>query len=215
MTREHDNSISALNLELEASSGDQTEIDNEPAESSAVRADQQRKKFFYWLRFILLWLLIGILFSQFVLQRNTVFGESMLPTLHSHDELLVEKVSRFFGGISRGDIVTCKSLLANSDRNTNIVKRVIGLPGEHIEIKDGHIYIDNQILPEDYLADGVTTEPFADVFQNVRLADDQYYILGDNRPHSQDSRFFGPVNKNDITGEVLFCFYPFSRFGIP
>ncbi|HHU07946.1 MAG TPA: signal peptidase I, partial [Clostridiaceae bacterium] len=117
-------------LELEMNSGEQIRADSDLANAAGVKAKEQRKQFFYWLRFVLFWLIIGILFSQFVLQRNTVYGESMVPTLYSLDELLVEKVTRFFGGISRGDIVTCRSHLGNSEQNTNIVKRVIGLPGE-------------------------------------------------------------------------------------
>ena len=138
MNSEHDHYSSNLNLELEMDSGDQISTDSELAEKEAEKDKEQRKQFFYWLRFILFWLIIGILFSQFILQRNTVYGESMVPTLYSRDELLVEKVSRFFGGISRGDIVTCKSHLGNSEQDTNIVKRVIGIPGDHIVIKDGY-----------------------------------------------------------------------------
>ncbi|HHU08379.1 MAG TPA: signal peptidase I, partial [Clostridiaceae bacterium] len=93
--------------------------------------------------------------------------------------------------------------------------RVIGLPGERIEIKDGHVYINGLLLSEEYLAPGVTTSVFTAIFQDVLLGADEYYVLGDNRPYSQDSRFFGPVNKKDITGEILIRFYPFSRFGIP
>lgn len=215
MNSEHDHNSSNLNLELEMDSGDQISIDSELAEKETEKAKKQRKQFFYWLRFILFWLIIGILFSQFILQRNTVYGESMVPTLYSRDELLVEKVSRFFGGISRGDIVTCKSHLGNSEQDTNIVKRVIGIPGDHIVIKDGCVYIDNHLLTEEYLDPEVTTSAFSDAFQDVLLADDEYYVMGDNRSHSQDSRFFGPVKKKDITGEVLIRFYPFSRFGKP
>lgn len=215
MNSEHDHYSSNLNLELEMDSGDQISTDSELAEKEAEKDKEQRKQFFYWLRFILFWLIIGILFSQFILQRNTVYGESMVPTLYSRDELLVEKVSRFFGGISRGDIVTCKSHLGNSEQDTNIVKRVIGIPGDHIVIKDGCVYIDNHLLTEEYLDPEVTTSAFSDAFQDVLLADDEYYVMGDNRSHSQDSRFFGPVKKKDITGEVLIRFYPFSRFGKP
>ena len=215
MNSEHDHYSSNLNLELEMDSGDEISTDSELAEKEAEKDKEQRKQFFYWLRFILFWLIIGILFSQFILQRNTVYGESMVPTLYSRDELLVEKVSRFFGGISRGDIVTCKSHLGNSEQDTNIVKRVIGIPGDHIVIKDGCVYIDDQLLTEEYLDPEVTTSAFSDAFQDVLLADDEYYVTGDNRPYSKDSRFFGPVKKKDITGEVLIRFYPFSRFGKP
>lgn len=180
-----------------------------------AKADAQRKNFFSWLRFIALWLVIGLLISQFVLQRNTVFGDSMLPTLYSRDELLVEKISRHFGGIARGDIVTCRSYLSHQGPDTYIVKRVIGLPHETVEIREGHVYIDGELLPEDYLAENVVTRPIVDDFRKVKLAADEYYVLGDNRSQSQDSRYFGPVNKKDIMGEVLIRFYPFSRFGRP
>lgn len=211
--------------------GDESKEINKSAEMSVLTEDEQlakkdlddttrkrleqRKSLFSWLRYILLWLIIGLLISQFVLQRNTVYGESMVPNLYNQDELLVEKISRFFGGISRGDIVTCKSYIGNNEKNSSLVKRVIGLPGEKIEIRAGHVYINDDLLQEDYLAPEIKTIVVSERFNSIVLAEDEYYLLGDNRSHSQDSRYFGPVKKADITGEVLLRFYPFDRFGVP
>lgn len=195
----------------EAGAADNDDREPDPMDKAAER----RKNFFSWARFIIIWLLIGIFISQFVLQRNTVFGDSMLPTLYNRDELLVEKVSRYFGGISRGDIITCRSQLLGNSGETYIVKRVIGLPGELVEIKDGLVHIDGNVLEEGYLPAGLKTDAVRDEFRSVTLAADEYYIMGDNRPQSQDSRYFGPVKKKDISGEVLIRFYPFNRLGRP
>jgi signal peptidase I len=189
------------------------EDDQEP--NPQDKDQEKRKNFFSWVRFIVIWLVIGVLISQFVLQRNTVFGDSMVPNLYNGDELLVEKISRYFGGISRGDIITCRSQLLGGKGETYIVKRVIGLPGESVEIKDGQVHIDGNVLEENYLPAGLRTDAIREEFQSVVLAEDEYYLMGDNRPQSQDSRYFGPVKKKDISGEVLIRFYPFNRFGRP
>lgn len=169
-----------------------------------------------WLKYILLAILVGLLLVIFVVQRNFVVGNSMLPTLEADDQLLVEKVSKWFGGIGRGDIVTIDSHeLPRRDDEPNIIKRVIGIPGDKVEIAAGQVYLNDQLLDEPYLAADTVTRSHNQAYSLVILAENEYYVLGDNRDGSLDSRSFGPVPQNGIIGEVLLRFYPFDKMGKP
>jgi signal peptidase I len=169
-----------------------------------------------WLKYILVAILLGLLLVIFVVQRNFVVGNSMLPTLQHDDQLLVEKVTKWFGGISRGDIVTIDSHeLPRRDNEPNIIKRVIGVPGDKVEISAGQVYLNDQLLEEPYLAEGTVTNSRNQDYSLVILGKDEYYVLGDNRDASLDSRSFGPVPQSGIIGEVLLRFYPFDKIGRP
>ncbi len=169
-----------------------------------------------WLRYILLAVVIGLLLVVFVAQRNAVIGQSMAPTLHHQDQLLVEKVSKWFGGAGHGDIITVSTEgLQGHEGTTNIIKRVIGVPGDTIEIRDQAVYLNGERLAESYLSADVDTDPRRDEYSSLVLAKDEYYVLGDNRAISQDSRTFGPIHADQIIGEVLFRFYPLDSIGRP
>jgi signal peptidase I len=170
-----------------------------------------------WLKYILIAVLIGLLLVVFVIQRNSVIGDSMIPNLHGNDQLLVEKVSKFFHGIGYGDIITIStSDLKEHEGGPNIIKRVIGLPGDTIEIRDESVWRNGQKIDESaYLPAGTKTEPRSVANIRVTLGDNEYYVMGDNREVSLDSRIFGPVPLEGIIGKVLLRFYPFDQFGSP
>lgn len=170
-----------------------------------------------WLKYILIAVLIGLLLVVFVIQRNSVIGTSMVPNLHQDDQLLVEKVSKLFHGINYGDIITVSTReLPEHEEGPNIIKRVIGMPGDTIEIKTDGVYRNGGKIDEsNYLPAGVVTQVRNQAFAKVTLTADQYYVLGDNRPISLDSRSFGPVTVESIIGKVLLRFYPFKDFGTP
>ena len=126
-------------------------------------------------------------------------GTSMYPTLEGNEIMLLNKL----GTIDRFDIVVLKL----DGENNNLIKRIIGLPGEKVEIKDNEIYINDELLEDDY-GYGVTYNIDA-----VTLADDEYFILGDNRIVSLDSRVFGKINRSEIKGTTNFIMYPFSKIG--
>ncbi len=162
-------------------------------------------------------ILLALLLTQFVIQRNTVIGSSMVPTLCDRDEVFVEKISRLFeNGLKRGDIVT-----ADTHEKTEkgdemiIIKRVIGVPGDRVTIKDGNVFVNGALLDEPYLDPGVRTAPHREIYADVTLADNEYYLLGDNRTNSRDSRDIGPVTRGEIEGKLILRFYPFSKFGVP
>lgn len=169
-----------------------------------------------WLKYILFAVLLGLLIVTFVIQRNSVIGHSMDNTLNDSDQLIVEKVTKWFNGIQPGDIITIKTEdLPYHDGDIHIVKRVVGVPGDTIEIRNHAAYRNGQKLDEPYLRSGTVTDPLNAQYSKVTLGTDQYYVLGDNRGNSTDSRVFGPIDKKMVIGEVLLRISPLSKFGIP
>jgi signal peptidase I len=169
-----------------------------------------------WLKYILSAILVGLLLVIFVIQRNSVVGDSMVPTLLEHDQVLVEKVSKYFGGISYGDIVTIRtSDLPQHEEGPNIIKRVIGLPGDLIEIHDGQVFRNGEALEEPYLPVDQETMARSSGNASVTLGNGEYFVMGDNRPVSLDSRSIGAIPFDHMIGEVLIRFYPWDSFGLP
>ena len=168
-----------------------------------------------WLRHILIAVLIGLLLVLFVVQRNEVIGSSMEPALHTGDQLIVEKVSKLVGGIHYGNIITVDAQgLPGHIGEKNIIKRVVGLSGDTIEIKDGRVYRNGAAIEEPYLF-GMVTREGNPAYSTVTLKDGEIYVLGDNREVSLDSRRFGPIGKERVIGHVLLRFYPFAAIGVP
>ena len=171
------------------------------------------------LRFISLGLVIGILLVVFVVQRNDVFGPSMEPTLQENNAVFVEMISKYFTSPARGSIVTINATgLTGYNKTEKIIKRIIGLPGETVTIKDGSVYINGVLLDEPYLADNVPTyindNGVANGYDNITLGPDQYYVMGDNRGASLDSRVLGPISLSRIKAHVLARIYPFNEIGL-
>lgn len=149
---------------------------------------------------------------KYVIQRTVVDGDSMLNTLHNKEQLIMEKVSYHFHDPERFDIVVFYPF--GKEDNRHYVKRVIGLPGETVQIKDSHIYINGRRLEEDY-----GREPVADAGiagKPLTLGSDEFFVMGDNRNESYDSRYaeIGPVTRDNLCGRIVFRIYPFNRFGV-
>ncbi len=145
-------------------------------------------------------IILIIIVRIYIITPVRVDGASMNQTLNDGDILLLYKMAK----IDRFDVV----VLDEEYDNEIIVKRIIGLPGETIEIKDNKIYIDNVEMPDEY-AYGDTSD-----YEKTTLGEDEYFILGDNRLISKDSRYFGPIKKSEIMGEAVFRLWPFSDFGL-
>lgn len=154
-----------------------------------------------WLGTIALAVVLTLFFRTFIAEARWVPSGSMIPTLKVGDRLMVEKVSN---EVNRGDIIVF-SPVEGSGLKDDLVKRVIGLPGETIEIKDGRVYIDGTPLEEDYLNEGMNSD-----FKPTRVPPDSYFVMGDNRNSSFDSRYWGAVPKENIIGKALFLYYPLS-----
>lgn len=171
------------------------------------------------LRFISLGLVIGILLVVFVVQRNDVYGPSMEPTLHEKDAVFVEMVSKYFTDPQRGDIMTIDATgLPGYTKKEKIIKRLIGLPGETVTIRDGSVYINGVLLDEPYLADNVPTymndTGAASGYDDITLGTDEYFFMGDNRGASLDSRVLGPITASRIKANVIAKIYPFDEIRI-
>ena len=140
-----------------------------------------------------------ILIRTFIITPVRVDGASMDQTLEDGQILLLYKLAN----IDYGDIV----VLDEEKENEIIIKRIIGMPGDTVSIENNTVYVNDEEIEEDY-AYGETSD-----YEEITLEDDEYFILGDNRPISKDSRYFGPVKEDEIIGKVIFRLWPFNKFG--
>lgn len=155
------------------------------------------------------WLII-----TFVGQRTVVDGESMRPMLNDGDNLIVDKISYRFRDPQRFDIIVFPF---RYKEKTYYIKRIIGLPGETIFIdEDGGIYIDGEKLEENYGREVIRADNRGRAAQPITLGDDEYFVMGDNRNNSSDSRkeVVGNIRRKDIIGRAWVRIWPFSQFGV-
>ncbi|MBO4747440.1 MAG: signal peptidase I [Clostridiales bacterium] len=209
--------------EDEDSEDEDEEKDSDEDEDEEKDKEESEKEksalymFFDTIKFVAIGLLIGILLVVFVVQRNDVYGSSMEPTLHTGDAVFVEMISVYTGNFSRGDIITIDAKgMDGYAHEENLIKRIVGLPGETIKIADGQVYINGELLDEsDYLPAGTMTyvgaEGQARGYDEITLGPDEYYCMGDNRGGSNDSRRMGPFKKSQIDAKVLMRIYPFNK----
>ncbi len=149
-------------------------------------------------------IVILVIFIKFyIVSHIKVNGDSMKDTLHDGDIMILNEAAYYFNDIERFDIVVAKS---DNDLEY-LIKRVIGLPGETISCVDGIIYIDGKVLNDKYAY--TKTQDF----ESIKIGKDQYFLMGDNRSVSLDSRRFGTFSESKIKGKASFTIYPFDRFG--
>ena len=179
------------------------------------------KKAIEWLAVIVGALLVAFLIKTFLMQAYYIPSSSMTPALQVGDRVLVNKLSYEFGEVSRGDLVVFKRTEVDTGNKTDLIKRVIATEGELLEISGGEIFItekggkDRKLLVEPYLAEGVTTQGFA--FEGLcpeseantcLVPENSIFVMGDNRSGSRDSRYFGPVDIDDIVGRAFIRIWP-------
>lgn len=146
-------------------------------------------------------------------QITVVKGISMLPTLQDGNRLLIEKITPRLGNIRRGDIVTLNVPEFLESGKETIIKRVVGLEGDTVEIRDdGKVYINGKPIVEDYI-NGSTTNKIASGYNKITVPKGYVYVLGDNRHFSKDSRIIGPVSVGKIGGKVLVRIFPLNEIG--
>lgn len=163
--------------------------------------------------YLLVVLLLTSLVIRYIGQRTMVEGISMEPTLYDGDNLILDKVTYRFSDPKRFDIVVFPF---KYKEKTNYIKRIIGLPGETVQIDEyGCIYINGQILPESYGKEIISSDRIGLAYEPIVLGEDEYFVMGDNRNHSTDSRteVVGNVKRSEIIGRAWLRIWPFSRFG--
>jgi len=164
-----------------------------------------------WVIYIIIIVILTILINTFVGQRTHVIGHSMEPTLSNNDNLIVDKISYRFTEPSRFDIIVFPFYEEDS---IYYIKRIIGLPGETVQIIDGIVYINGVFLNEDFGTE-VIHNPGQAAWP-ILLGEGEYFLLGDNRNHSADSRDpnVGVRHRDDFTGRAWLRIWPFSEFGL-
>lgn len=182
-----------------------------PAKPAGPKRDHV-KSVVEWTVLIVVAVLIAVVVRTFVFQVFYIPSGSMLPTLEINDRVLVNKLSYEIGDPERGDIVVFEApKAAQTGDIKDLVKRVMGLPGETIEGHDGQIYVDGKPVEEPYLPAGTRSKDFA----AVHVPQNSYFMLGDNRLQSRDSTVFGAVDRDAFVGKMFLVIWPLDRISIP
>lgn len=152
-------------------------------------------------------IVVVVLIRSFIITPVIVSGNSMKPNLNNGELLLVRKIGYNEKSIERFDVVVIK------EDDDEIIKRIIGMPGEHISYKNNKLYVNDELVSEDYTH--LTTDEFnlEEICSCSTIPEGKYLVLGDNRPISKDSRMIGLIDINDIVGEAIFRLWPISKIG--
>jgi len=177
----------------------------EPAEPATQRPI--RRELRAWARDLVIALSLAMVIIIFFYQPVKVEGTSMAPLIHDQERIFINKFVYRFEPIERGDVVVFWYPL---DRSKSFIKRVVGLPGETVELRTGRLYVNAKELMEPYVPpsylDGASYPP-------LTLAPDSFFVMGDHRDSSNDSRVFGPVARQFIYGKAVFAYWPVDHFG--
>lgn len=167
-----------------------------------------KKEVIEWTKCIVVSVLIALFVKTFVFNSTKVVGSSMFPTLEENDRLFSNKIVYYLGEPEREDIVIIK---APDDPNKDYIKRVIGVAGDTIEIRDGLVYLNGKQMKEDYIEEDSFTETHVD--ESWIVPEDYLFVLGDNRASgaSKDSRSFGIIKNDSVKGKASIRYFPFNR----
>jgi signal peptidase I len=171
-----------------------------------------------FIQSIVLALSVFVLLYLFVAQPNEVKGSSMFPNFKDKEFLLTNKLSYQFGQPQRGDVVIFKAPAGEpcAADECEYIKRVIGVPGDKVMIKEGLVYLNGSLLDQSFLPSGVMTteETYLREGVEVTVPEGQYLCFGDNRPNSRDGREFGPIDRKLIVGKAFFKYWPIGSIGL-
>ena len=166
------------------------------------------KELFEWVRDIAIAVVIALLITRFVITHTLIPTGSMIPTIAINDHLIINRVPFYFTDPKPGEVVVFH-------HGKELIKRVIGVPGDTLDIKDGDVYINGKVLDEPYLNEPHSTYSFMmDESQfPLEIPDDMYFMLGDNRNNSEDSRYYGMIHRDAIYAKSWFRIWPLDRLG--
>lgn len=180
--------------------------------------DSIGKKIWHWfldfIETIVIALAIFVVVYRFLFQPHQVKGNSMYDNFYDGEYLLTDKISYRFNEPEYGDIVVFK---APQNEDYDYIKRIVGLPGDRVMIKSGHVYVNGQIFDESgYLDPEISTRPgqYARDGMTVSVPANQYFAMGDNRNNSSDSRDWGPVPLSNIVGKAWIKYWPLNKTGV-
>ena len=187
------------------------EIKKDPEE----KPSSAKKELLSWLKIILIAVAAAVIINCFIIINSVVPSGSMESTIHVGSRMFGFRLAYLFNGPSQGDIIIFKYPV---DESKIFVKRVIGVPGDTVEIRDGVTYVNGTELDEPYLNE----TPYAQDFGPYYVPEDSYFVLGDNRNHSNDARYWTDskgnavnyVTRKEILAKAVICYWPFSSFGL-
>lgn len=169
------------------------------------------KELLGWIAYILIIIGMTYLIITYVGQRTRVSGSSMEPTLTDGDNLIVDKLTYRFRDPKRYDVIVFPY---QYQKNTFYIKRIIGLPGERVQVADGYVYINGELLDEHFGKEVMDDPGIAE--NEITLGEDEYFVLGDNRNHSSDSResSVGVIHRDDLMGRAWIRIWPLDKIGV-
>ena len=176
-----------------------------PSENAPL--PQLRRELRSWTRDLAVALGLALVIIIFLYQPVKVEGTSMAPLLSDQERIFINKFVYRFEPIGRGDVVV---FWYPRDHSKSFIKRVVGLPGETIEVRAGRVYVDRKEWKEPYVPPNYLDDLS---YPPVQIPDDSYFVMGDHRDSSNDSRVFGPVSRQNIYGKAVFAYWPVDHFG--
>ena len=164
-----------------------------------------------WIATLAVAILIALGIHQFLFRQYVVDGISMVPTLQNGERLLVDRIPYYFGPPKRGDIIVFRAPLQYAPQGQDWVKRVIGLPGDTIQIKNGQLYLNGKLVREPFInGPMLKSRPFGP----EKVPPGDLFVMGDNRNVSLDSRIIGPIKISSVIGRVDIVFWPLNQFHV-
>lgn len=169
--------------------------------------------FFDFLETIVVALSIFVVVYLFLFQPHEIKGNSMEPNFHNNEYILTDKISYRFREPQRGEVIIFK---APGNPDVDYIKRIIGLAGDKVKVLNGKVYVNDQQLPEAYLAESTPLLPASSMQEGIPISvpEGELFAMGDNRPHSSDSREFGPIPISSIIGKAFLRYWPINQFTI-
>lgn len=183
-----------------------------------METTKKKNEIWEWAKAILIAFSIAAIIRFFLFTPIVVDGESMMPTLHHGDRMVVNKIGYELGTPDRFEIV-----VFHAPEQKNYIKRIVGLPGDHVAYKNDQLYINGNTVSEPHLkefkeqiSEGTLTEDFTleELTQLTEIPEGYYFVMGDNRRYSKDSRHIGLVSEEDIIGTTNLVFWPFQDISI-
>lgn len=191
----------------------ENELYHDPAPPQKTKFEKSVDLLFDFLQQIALGGAFIIVSWLFIISPNQVKGQSMDPTFHDKEYILTDKLSYRFRQPKRGEVIILQS---PNNKDVEYIKRIIGLPGDRIRIQGGMVYLNSEALKETYLSVDTPLYPgwFVTEGEEFEVPQNNYFVMGDNRPGSSDSREFGFVPLQNIHGKVVFRYLPINRAGV-